>query len=344
MIFLVLQLIKYGVVADYGQSYGEKRIEIALDKSSGITYQAMRAADEYSLYHPVLQNHIRDISTDTNKKVEVIGTTSLYEQLERLHMVDGAFFGEEAVKEGRDIVVISDQLSMDLVGACKGVGNLIHIGEKAYIIVGVYKKYERIRDYMMDDGYEKVYVPITASVVQKNSIEFCTFDGTYLEQMPSIEELQRMGLGEQAGIKSNQETWVKECRSIGQLPMVCLWVLFTYLGASMLYKRTVQNYIRGKLLFEALIYFVGVLILFKLTFDLVCIRPDSLPRENIFDLTFYWKALRKEWIRHNQFVQIGISQFDKALYLLKWQLHSINFIQYLCLFKGTSLMVSCYKK
>lgn len=345
VVFFILQLLKALLLNDYGKDYGKSRIEISLGESSALSYNEVDLREEYIAYCPTLISRIQNAGDVGGKAIQIIGTNDAYRQLENMQMVDGAFFGSEAVNEKRNVAVISDELSYALFRSNKAACNTINLQGKEYLIVGVYKKYNRLRDFIVDDGYEKVFVPFTSSLVKDKKIEGVCIDGTYLEEMPKEQDLQKMQLG--GGLKSEQSKWFKEYTTIGQLPMMILWLFVTIIGLKTLYKdgarcfgiikqgnRRKEKYkyiLRG--LGKGILVLGAIGLLFKLTFDKVYINPSKLPEENIFDFVFYWKALKAEWIRHNQFRRLDLTSFEQAAYLLKLMLHSINIVQYMVLVK-----------
>lgn len=326
IIFLLLQLFKGYLISDYAKDYGEKRIEIALDKESKIPYREIALSDEYNTYYPILSNRIEEAKSDIGKPTTIIGTTAAYSQLEHIRMVEGAFWGTEAVEEERNVAVISDRLAISLLGSNKASGTLIHLNGKVYEVVGVYQKYHRIRDYIMDDGYEKIYVPITSAAVKDLGVQFAAIDETYLQEKPDNEALQKLGL---TGTISSQETWNQECKSIGQIPVITVWLLYMVIGGVNLYRAILMKKQDGKkLIIAGLIYVIGAGLLFKCAFTGMYIKPDALPQENIFDTNFYWKAMQAEWARHNYFLARETAHFEQALYLLKRSLRMMNILQF----------------
>ena len=345
VVFFILQLLKALLLNDYGKDYGKSRIEISLGESSALSYNEVDLREEYIAYCPTLISRIQNVGDVGGKAISIIGTNDAYRQLENMQMVDGAFFGNEAVNEKRNVAVISDELSYALFRSNKGVYNTINLQGKEYLIVGVYKKYNRIRDFVVDDGYEKVFVPLTSSLMKDKKIEGVCIDGTYLEEMPKEQDLQKMQLG--GGLKSEQSKWFKEYTTIGQIPMIVVWLFVTIIGLKVVYKDAIgcfgiikqENRRKEKCKYilhrvgKSILVLGAIGLLFKLTFDKVYINPSKLPEENIFDFVFYWKALKEEWIRHNQFRRLDLTCFEQATYLLKLMLHSINIVQYIVLVK-----------
>lgn len=354
VMFFILQLLKALLLSDYAKDYGKSRIEISLGEGSALGYNEVDSSEAYLTYQPTLISRIQNAGEVGGKSIEIIGTNNAYSQLENMQLVDGAFFGNEAVSEKRNVAVISDELSNALFHSNKGVYNTVNLQGKDYLIVGVYKKYSRIRDVILDDGDEKVFVPLTSTLMKDKKIEAVCIDGTYIEEMPKEQDLQKMQLG--SGLKSDQSKWFKEYTTIGQIPMMVLWLFVTIIGLKALYKDGIvcfgvirkgnkkENYkcmllILGK----SILILVSICLIFKVTFGKVYINASKLPEENIFDFVFYWKALKAEWIRHNQFIKLNLTCFEQAAYLLKLMLHSINIVQYMVLVKVEKIRYCKYK-
>ena len=355
VMFFILQLLKALLLSDYANDYGKSRMEISLGEGSALGYNEVDSSEAYLTYHPTLISRIQNAGEVGGKSIQIIGTNDVYRQLENMQLVDGAFFGNEAMNEKRNVAVISDELSNALFHSNKGVYNTVNLQGKDYLIVGVYKKYSRIRDFILDDGYEKVFVPITSTLMKDKKIEAVCIDGTYIEEMPKEQDLQKMQLG--TDLKSDQSKWFKEYTTIGQIPMMVLWIAVIVIGLKYIYQegiacfRRTRQESRRKEKCKYILLTMGKTILVlgfiglvsKLTFGQVYINASKLPEENIFDFMFYWKALKTEWIRHNQFIKLNLTHFEQATYLLKLILHSINIVQYMVLVKMEKIRYCKYK-
>lgn len=355
ILFGVLQLIKVLLIQQAASEYCEKRLTCSLRKDSQFTYQSVAFNDIYLEKHPVLINELQDGESDTEKMLTIVGTNEFYDQLEHLRFVDGAFFTAEAVQQNKNVVVISDQLSTALFQSDKGAHNVIHLGGEAYEIVGVYKSYRSFNDYVISDGYERVYVPLTSSAVTACPIKQVIFNGDYLEAMPSKEELSQMGLIGIGGIQRDQSDWVKCIKGRSQLPMLFMTLSVIAIGSWGLYRKAGYGLVLlrkevdqrrkyvliGKMLAKLGGYLIGMIVLVKIGFTNVYVRSDALPPENIFDLTFYWKMLRGEWQVHNQLLLTPARRFEQVIYLLKEQIKMINVVQLTLLFlMGLNLKVN----
>ena len=123
VVFFILQLLKALLLNDYGKDYGKSRIEISLGESSALSYNEVDLREEYIAYCPTLISRIQNAGSVGGKAISIIGTNDAYRQLENMQMVDGAFFGSEAVNEKRNVAVISDELSYALFRSNKAACN-----------------------------------------------------------------------------------------------------------------------------------------------------------------------------------------------------------------------------
>jgi hypothetical protein len=328
MIFIIFQIVKALLILDYKGEYGDSRIETAINKKYQVTYDYMLLTEGYSKLQPIMLSKSEDLEVKGCQSATVIGITSNWVQLEKFRMIDGAFFGEEANKEERDLTVISSQLSIKLFGSGKAVGNTLSIENKYYQIVGVYKKHTRLRDYVLDDGSESIYIPIKSSVARSWNVQSIIIDGKCKEEVPQVNDLQKLEVNKENSHISDQSKWVKNMQSLSQLPLVIFWLILCS-GILKTTTRMLSDKMQTKWLkfAKGVSYLIILYIAFKICFYKVYIDPTKLPAENIFDICFYLEALKTEWIRHSQFVGNKVSHFERALYSLKLILYSINSVQ-----------------
>lgn len=332
LLFMTLQLIKVYWISDYEADYGPSRMEILISPDTKMNYNHIRFQEGYDMLMPIMNSYKEVWIEESSKNALVIGTDFNWGQLERPQMLDGAFFGEESSKEARNVAVISSTLSIDLFGSYKAVENVIHIGGQPYQIVGVYNRYERLRDYMFDHGQEHIYIPITSSQAENWQIEVMQLDGSYSEIPLAISQLQALGINSYNSIISDQTKWIQHILSLSQVPMVVLWIVLCYGGFKQIGKivsKEEDSKIEKNSIKIVKIALVMIILgfMFFLCFHNVYMEPSSLPVENIFDINFYWESLKVEWVRHNQLLQNKVSYFEKALYQLKGLIYIINFLQ-----------------
>ncbi len=327
--FIVLQLIKNLLLWDYKASYGTSRLEVLLNKESISNKETATSIKMENDYQVAKSSCKEDLMVENNS-ADVTAINSYWHQVQRLQMLDGAFWGEETEVDGKNLAVISDTLAVKLWGSEKAVGNMIHIQDQVYQVSGVYKRYKNIRQYQLDDGKEKIYIPLKSSLSYEWPIQFMVIDGTHQEGLPEEKDLFSMGIDSSNHTISHREKWFKSQKSLVQLPIMLLWFLLLSLMIKAV-KRMIQNHQET---WKKKMIIIGgmmllMLILFKACMWGIYIDLSQLPSENIFDLTFYWKDLLKEWSGHNQLIRYPSSQFERAYYLLKYWNYFINFLQIL---------------
>ncbi|MCL2752445.1 MAG: ABC transporter permease, partial [Firmicutes bacterium] len=83
----------------------------------------------------------------------LVGTNHTYPFVMRFPLVNGAFFGRDAVAEAHRTAVLNERAAFDLFGATAAAGNELQIGGEPYTVSGV-----------IDDGdrdNRNIYVPVT---------------------------------------------------------------------------------------------------------------------------------------------------------------------------------------
>lgn len=335
----MLQIIKSVCLADYEGNYGKSRLEVILNENQQITYNQMLFQEGYTKLQPIMYSTKENVQVEGCLQSTVIGTTANKVELERLQMVEGAFFDEQANYEEKNIAVMSDQLAIKLWGSEKAVKNVLKIGNDLYQVVGVYKKYESLRDYRLDDGSEKIYVPLNSSIAKGWGIKEIIINGSNKKELPRIQELATLGIESGQSLINDKTHWMKQMTHLSTLPIVLLWACFNLILIKVLMAaiKDRKQLVRYKLLKVV----SGVVIsyfIYKVSFaGKLYIEPSSLPGDNIFDVSFYWKALQQEWITHNQFISNKFSNFEQAYFSLKSLVHSLNLIQIVILVKGVFL-------
>ena len=327
--FIVLQLIKNLLLWDYKVSYGTSRIEILMNKE-GVSNERSATSEKMERDYQVAKSSCKENLVVENKQVDVTAINVYWHQVQRLQMLEWAFWGEEADEEGRNLAVISDTLAVKLWGSQKVLGNMIHIQDQVYQVSGVYKRYKNIRQYPLDDGKEKIYIPLKSSLSCEWPIQFMVIDGTNQEALPEENDLFSMGIDSNSDTVSHREEWFKWQKSLVQLPIMLIWFLLLPLTIRVV-KKIIEDHEKT---WKRKILIIGsmlilMFILFKGCMWGIYIDSSQLPGENVFDLTFYWKGLLKEWSGHNQLIRYPSSQFEAAYYLLKRWNFFINFLQIL---------------
>lgn len=331
--FIILQIIKALCITDYKEEYGESRVEVILNKRGEITYDEMVLKEGYEQLQPIMLSIEEAIEVEGCDHATTIGTTANWNELEKLPMIDGTFFTNQANKEERDLAVISNKLAISIWGSEKAVGNIMSIQGVQYQVVGVYKKYPRVRQYLMDNGSETIYMPLKSSVARDWKVQSIIINGS--KENFNIHNLTSLGIDKQTSYMNDATKWVKKVKGISSLPLIILWGSLSLLTASALVSLVKdKTKSKGYQLISVLIGGALIYITYKISFwGGVYIDPATFPAENIFDLSFYWESLKQGWVRHNQFIGWRGSYFERALYILKGLVYSLNLIQIILIIK-----------
>lgn len=346
VLFIVLQLAKMLLLWEYKTCYSTSKMEILINGET-ILSDDVSANTEMKEVYQIAEGTCEKNLLVENNDADVIGVNVYWQQVQKPQMLAGNFWGEEADKEGRSLAVISDTLAVKLWGSEKAVGNLIHINDQVYQVSGVYKRYKKIWQYCLDDGKEKVYIPLKSQVCCKWPIQFMVIDGNEQKVLPEESELYQLGIDSSRDVISHQENWFKCQRSLAALPVFLISFLIVLFTVRKIVKAVRDNKKSWK---KKLFIMSGsillTLVLLRGSMLGLYIDPTRLPSENIFDVVFYWEALLKEWSRHNQMIRYPASQFEGAYYLIKHWNYFINFLQLLIGVRGIRLFrkidYSCY--
>lgn len=171
-VFITLQFVKLLFINEIIEDYGEGRIEIHVNESAPMHFEAFAFNEGYKRLQPTVIS-LRPCIVRGKEEMEVLGiaVNEYFMQTHPLQMKNGDFFGEGAVGEGRNVSVISDELAIKLFGSEKATGNIYEVEDTPYQVVGVYKKYKNFWGKLFDDGQERIYYPITSEEAQNGQIE-----------------------------------------------------------------------------------------------------------------------------------------------------------------------------
>ncbi len=326
-VFIGLQLIKNLLLWDYKASYGTSRIEILVNGASSQKGKEMSDNQIENDYQVAISSYKENLIVES-EKADIIAVNTYWHQVQRPQMLEGTLWGEEADDEGRKYAVISDTLAIKLWGSEKVLGNIIHMEHQIYEVTGVYKRYKNIRQYQLDDGREKIYIPLKSSLSCEWPVQFMVIDSTNQKVVPDEKDLWGMGLASNNDTVCDRGEWFKHQKSLIQQPIRWLWFL-TLPFVIGIVKKIIQDHEKT---WEKKGLIIGGILLFMLILFKICmwgfyINPSQLPSENIFDLTFYWNSLLKEWSNHNQLIRCPASQFEGAYYGFKYWSYFINSLQ-----------------
>lgn len=322
-LWVILALIKGLVISSYFKDYGEGRIEVELTGIQ-INYEDLLLMEGYESLNPVIFNRQKHLLE--GQRVLGIGTTSGFNELERMVLINGSFFEAESVSEGRKVVIISDELALQLYGTYLATQNECEIDGVYYEVGGVYKKNRNLEDLWQDDGQERVYYPITSQLGKGNPLQCLMIDKN--KAGVQIEDLSQLGLYRFNCMMNNQLERSTQIKSQAVFPLGLLGVVFIYFSLkrirqSLKAKTTKQTLVEVMILSSELIggYF--------LVMKQVYIPIERLPSENIFDLSYYWQQFKALNQLRNYMLQLNSSHFARAYEHLKLLVGGINGLQVL---------------
>ena len=255
-------------------------------------------------------------------------------------MVDGNFLISSAVEEARNTIVISDQVAQAIFRATDVVGKKIECNGEVFKIVGVYKKYRSLYDHAADYGYDIVYIPITASILEEAPISQIIFNEANTNDKLNEMTLAHMGISSESARKSDFMHWIEEMNTISIYPLLLIFVI-----GSMIMIKKMKGYIDEHHIWQVLkaheewqlifmvigvgIGLMGVSVLMIIyLYSSLYISPERLPSENIFDIAFYWKQCLEDWKNSNLYMMESISRFGKRIEVLRSIIANINLVEY----------------
>lgn len=252
--------------------------------------------------------------------VKVDLTDEAYFSYSGLKITQGAYFGADALKYGRNVAVISEKMAEQLFMSLNAVGNEIRLFDESYVIVGLYRKSETLTSFIGSDGYERIYVPFTSH----KDMENLPINTVFIQDKSLIKEKFKQNtigniLIEEIGIDVSayriidyyrSETMVSQWLELF-LFIVAIWIGIMLLKAvGMVMQKIIpltRNYLKENYFFEFirkkylfLISFAGAILLllggavviFMYARPHIFIPEKYIPQDNIFDMGFYLDRIK----------------------------------------------------
>lgn len=286
--------------------------EIRLD---GMQLQTLEKSDRYSFSMKKILE-VESILTEgdfegkeyPDRRLAVEGwyTDSGYGKCCGLDLADGAYFQVDPAGEFSQTVVISDQLARKLFYRVEAAGEVLQIDGKNYKICGVYRKDTSLPARLSEDRFERIYLPYPAYPKLEDGSSPVSF---FYDREAGEAHFPEKAVGEleealETELPVMQTVDLKECGElIWQTFRLAVFFagllleigLFTKVWNRIFSKKQQfygekagllsVGYLAGLLVLMAVI---GMLILFPLV-----IPSQYLPRENIFQISWYLDALAK---------------------------------------------------
>ncbi|MEF9960757.1 MAG: ABC transporter permease [Niameybacter sp.] len=341
LILLVgLELIKYNMVAHYVKDYGTGNIVAYLQAGDGTSYEHFKRQESYERLQPtVLSQKSGTIQGKSQRRVEVIATNGYLPSVQPLSMKNGAFFSEEAVAQGNNVVVISDVLAESLFGGEEAAGNLCKIEGIYYQVVGVYEKYKSWTDILLDNGQEKIYLPFRSSVAEEWVVEnlILTPQNEAGEAL-SIYDLEDLTVSREENVVFDLLDRKKTLINGTRLPMAILGIIGMYrlvknCGREMqkLQGKTTKSVVQS--LLKVVLNIGCMWMVYRLTLTGFYISKQGLPPNNLFDISFYVEQFKAQCIQHNYLAQYALFPFEGIYTFMGNRVMGIGIVEVVCIYK-----------
>lgn len=160
----IKSILTYSFILDYGTQNVEYCLEQPLNE-----HQTIEGSP--------LNQKLVQADTTISQLVRAVGIQDDFREYQPFKLVQGSFVSEYAVVEGRNIAVMSETLSERLFHTKSSIGNHFELDGFIYEVIGVYKDYANVYQFLGDDGLPKVYV---AYKVSKNHLTCKSILNSYI--------------------------------------------------------------------------------------------------------------------------------------------------------------------
>ena len=335
--FVVLHLLKLFSLSFIESDYGNGRIEAYLNVP--MDYASFSLQDGYARLLPaVMGKQQGKMKVKTEREVEIIATNWRLYEIEPIAMDNGSFFGEAATYEGRDVVVISDTLALELFGSSKATGNVCKIDGIDYQIVGVYTQDKGLKKTLFDRGKQRIYLPITSTVGKKSQVECVLLTHLPDEKKMDVKDLMTLNITDFDATLYDGTDYVQRLKALVNGSLTYLGILFlikTVRRSIKLAKnwQVERNYV------QIAFYASGGIVIFMLLVRRIYMPSGFLPPYNIFDGNHYIAYVKDQLVLHNQMRGYTFTNFEAFFWLIrKWSI-VFTLIQMVISFKLSSYLI-----
>lgn len=301
-----------------------KRVEVNLDKSKNNENAELIEIDNISdvingysngtvSFSSRIGSYIANGGNILPAQVEL--TDSSYIKFLDARITRGTYFSEDAYKNGRNVVVISERTAAKLFMSTDVVGNEVELLDEKYRIVGLYKGKASIISLMGSDGLDKVFVPFTSyAYAHTMPVDTIYINDKYLEKQRFRENAVSNYLKQRMYINTdlykimdfyNAPIMMSQMADI-LVFFIAVWCIYILAGFAAAYVRKNAAYIKNCMedkypaefikseaayicFFSAgILLFVSLAAcIYLLARPVLYIPSRYIPQDNIFDLGFY---------------------------------------------------------
>lgn len=339
LLFVGLQCIKIGFILFFPQVYTEGRIEVY--PKGKIEVASFCESDSYKKLQPIVLNE-QSVTFKVKNERQIIGrgTTSNFPMLEPIQIVDGAFWGAAADREGRNVVVLSDEVAKQYFGSIHVMGNRCEIEGVAYQIVGVYRKYKNLWDYWFDLGDDVIYFPATSTLGKVAPIKAVILPSQMVGSNIEEKELLALGLTEENSEIIHGEDIKALLRSlkIAAISMAgVILIFYCFMGC---YRSLLHPHLNTRQKGSYMgIYLFLILVTQFLFLKQVYIPSDALPPYNLFDISYYIKHFKEQLVAHQRLSRISLTLFEPILWQIKQGAKTISLLQIIISFPMSKWLI-----
>ncbi len=146
-------------------------VSISDDKGKPIRYDELDEfieSDQLKIAAPYATTSSKISGSKDEKSGTIIGTTSVYTEIQNLKLASGRFIKSPDVENHTNVVVVNEDLAKAVIGRADVVGETISLGGTSYQIIGVLES--STSTGTEEEAYYEAYIPYTSLIRLTDSV------------------------------------------------------------------------------------------------------------------------------------------------------------------------------
>lgn len=146
-------------------------VSISDDKGKPIRYDELDEfieSDQLKIAAPYATTNSKISGSKDEKSGTIIGTTSVYTEIQNLKLASGRFIKSPDVENHTNVVVVNEDLAKAVIGRADVVGETISLGGTSYQIIGVLES--STSTGTEEEAYYEAYIPYTSLIRLTDSV------------------------------------------------------------------------------------------------------------------------------------------------------------------------------
>ncbi len=146
-------------------------VSISDDKGKPIRYDELDEfieSDQLKIAAPYATTSSKISGSKDEKSGTIIGTTSVYTEIQNLKLASGRFIKSPDVENHTNVVVVNEDLAKAVIGRTDVVGETISLGGTSYQIIGVLES--STSTGTEEEAYYEAYIPYTSLIRLTDSV------------------------------------------------------------------------------------------------------------------------------------------------------------------------------